>query len=51
MTPELRAWLADLLDVAENTDDPGYVVTTVSRLRRELYRLPLVEPTEPEPTE
>lgn len=51
MIPELRAWLSTLLDAVENTDDPAYVVTLVSHLRGELYRLPLTEPTELEADE
>lgn len=54
MTPELRAWLSDLLDAVESTDDAddrAYRVTLVSRLRRELWQLPLTEPTELETEE
>lgn len=46
MTPELRAWLADLLDVVEDVDDPIHRIALAARLRGELYRLPLIEPTE-----
>lgn len=48
MTPELRVWLATLLDAVENTDDPAYVGTLVSHLRGELYRLPLTDPADEE---